>query len=74
MKTRSSSGVGQKIDLDFNIDSLRITDSTDDYMENDNSSILNSIKQKSTVSNDNPKINASVQSSKIRNLLNNLPE
>lgn len=74
MKTRSSSGVGQKIDLDFNIDSLRITDSTDDYMENDNSSILNSIKQKSTVSNDNPKINAAVQSSKIRNLLNNLPE
>lgn len=27
MKTRSSSGVGQKIDLDFNIDTLRITDS-----------------------------------------------
>jgi archaellum biogenesis ATPase FlaH len=26
MKTRSSSGVGQKIDLDFNIDTLRITD------------------------------------------------
>lgn len=74
MKTRSSSGVGQKIDLDFNIDSLRITDSTDDYMENDNSAILNTIKHKSTVSNDNPKINASVQSSKIRNLLNNLPE
>lgn len=26
MKTRSSSGVGQKIDLEFNIDTLRITD------------------------------------------------
>jgi hypothetical protein len=26
MKTRSSSAVGQKIDLDFNLDSLRITD------------------------------------------------
>jgi replicative DNA helicase len=26
MKTRSSSGVGQKIDLDFNIETLRITD------------------------------------------------
>ena len=26
MKTRSSSGVGMKIDLDFNIDTLRITD------------------------------------------------
>ena len=26
MKTRSSSGVGQKVDLDFDIDCLRITD------------------------------------------------
>jgi hypothetical protein len=26
MKTRSSSGVGQKVDLEFNIDTLRITD------------------------------------------------
>lgn len=26
MKTRSSSGVGQKVDLDFNVDTLRITD------------------------------------------------
>ena len=26
MKTRSSSGVGQKIDLEFDIDSLRIRD------------------------------------------------
>lgn len=30
MKTRSSSGVGQKIDLDFNIETLRITDSGGD--------------------------------------------
>ena len=30
MKTRSSSGVGQKIDLEFNIDSLRITDLADE--------------------------------------------
>jgi hypothetical protein len=26
MKTRSSSGVGQKVDLDFNVDTLRISD------------------------------------------------
>jgi hypothetical protein len=26
MKTRSSSGVGQKVDLEFNVDTLRITD------------------------------------------------
>jgi hypothetical protein len=30
MKTRSSSGVGQKIDLDFNLDSLRISDLDED--------------------------------------------
>jgi hypothetical protein len=30
MKTRSSSGVGQKVDLDFNIDSLRIRDLEED--------------------------------------------
>ena len=30
MKTRSSSGVGQKVDLDFDMDTLRITDSGED--------------------------------------------
>ena len=30
MKTRSSSGVGQKVDLEFNVDSLRISDLPDD--------------------------------------------
>ena len=81
MKTRSSSGVGQKIDLDFNIDSLRITDCEDDqdYNTSPGSSILQSIKQRSTIEDPNsgtnvPKIRADVQSSKLRNLLNNLPE
>lgn len=30
MKTRSSSGVGQKVDLEFNLDTLRITDLNED--------------------------------------------
>jgi len=30
MKTRSSSGVGQKVDLDFNVETLRITDPGED--------------------------------------------
>ena len=30
MKTRSSSGVGQKIDLEFDVDSLRIPDLGED--------------------------------------------
>jgi len=71
MKTRSSSGVGQKIDLNFNIDSLRITDSVDDD-NNDTSSLLDNIKQRSIIND--PKIQTSVQSTKLRNLLNNLPE
>ena len=85
MKTRSSSGVGQKIDLDFNIDSLRITD-CDQEQEYGNSStpsagsaLLNSIKQRSIVDDPNSgspvhKVSAEVQSSKLRSLLNNLPE
>ena len=77
MKTRSSSGVGQKIDLDFNIDSLRITDSDeDDNSFFSNSNIINNIKHNSTIiepqNEDNKKINPTITSSKIRNLLNNL--
>jgi hypothetical protein len=49
MKTRSSSGVGMKIDLDFDIDSLRITDpgldgQSDEYRPK-SSAILDSIKR-----------------------------
>ena len=100
MKTRSSSGVGQKIDLEFNIDSLRITDLPEEESYGSfnspsaGSSLLNQIKQRNTVQADStgsgpapfvratpvegfdlakPKINAQVESSKLRQLLNNLP-
>jgi hypothetical protein len=100
MKTRSSSGVGQKIDLEFNIDSLRITDceQEDSYgsgQTSAGSSLLNSIKQRQTAqgtedaggttagweraspkegfSLDKPKITANVESSRLRQLLNNIP-
>jgi archaellum biogenesis ATPase FlaH len=90
MKTRSSSGVGMKIDLEFNIDSLRISSlAEEDSYGNHNSvsagsSLLNSIKQRHTVNSDTgeidpttlspiPKIKAQVESSKLRELLNNLP-
>ena len=33
MKTRSSSGVGQKVDLEFNVDTLRITDLGDEALD-----------------------------------------
>ena len=55
MKTRSSSGVGQKVDLEFNIETLRITDLAEDEQESSNgsnrgsSSIIDSIKRKTEV-------------------------
>ena len=86
MKTRSSSGVGMKIDLEFNIDSLRISDlaEEDSYghgQASAGSTLLNSIKQRQTIqATDNPteglaipKVRAQVESSKLREILNNLP-
>jgi archaellum biogenesis ATPase FlaH len=83
MKTRSSSGVGMKIDLDFDIDTLRITDPGEEGQTEEpvsrSSSILNNL-QRNTVINNDPTEGASVktnhaqvESSKLRQLLNNLP-
>jgi len=57
LKTRSSSGVGQKVDLEFNLESLRITDLGEDQQQSSGyvrpaSNILDSIKTSSKV-NDN---------------------
>jgi archaellum biogenesis ATPase FlaH len=52
MKTRSSSGVGQKVDLEFDMDSLRIKDLVEDessYQQSTGSSIYDKVKQQSTV-------------------------
>ncbi len=54
MKTRSSSGVGQKVDLEFNIESLKICDLPEDEQEHSGasrgtSSIIESIKNRNTV-------------------------
>jgi len=57
MKTRSSSGVGQKCDLEFNVDTLRITDIDEETEPSFNqqraqggSSMLNNFKRTSVVS------------------------
>ena len=58
MKTRSSSGVGTKVDLDFDIESLRITDPGEDAQGTPGSlkpqvgSVMAQIKAKSTVEGD----------------------
>jgi hypothetical protein len=56
LKTRSSSGVGSKVDLDFDVNSLRIVDAIESDDSNGNTSaptmannILNGIKGKSKV-------------------------
>jgi hypothetical protein len=55
MKTRSSSGVGMKVDLDFDVETLRITDPGEDAQGTPGSmkpqigSILSSIKPRTTV-------------------------
>jgi len=91
MKTRSSSGVGQKVDLEFNIETLRITDLDENESESTNggnrgsSSIIDSIKRKTEIqntqdpTNDDPtqgvsvgKIRGKVESTKLREILNNM--
>jgi hypothetical protein len=62
MKTRSSSGVGQKIDLEFDVDSLRIRDLGEDEDDNNynsnststaGSSVLDSLKRNNTKTSSN---------------------
>jgi KaiC/GvpD/RAD55 family RecA-like ATPase len=79
MKSRSSTGVGQKIDLEYNIETMRITDAGGD--DNDFASrkpgpnIMDSIKARSQIKSvetdtaDTPKISADVQSNKLKQLL-----
>jgi hypothetical protein len=82
MKSRSSTGVGQKIDLEYNIETMRITDLAEDeqYQEFKKRapSIYESIKAKSQIvpgeatatEPDEPgKITADVQSTKLKQLL-----
>jgi archaellum biogenesis ATPase FlaH len=88
MKTRSSSGVGQKVDLEFDLESLRIRDLGEDedgYVAKPKTSIYEGLKKTSTVVDNETgevrdpteginvgKIKGVTQSSKIREMLANL--
>ena len=87
MKTRSSSGVGQKVELEFDIESLRIRDLAEDQEYQDFKkrapSIYESIKAKSTLANDEHnatvadepgRISAEVQSTKLKQLLGQIKQ
>ena len=85
MKSRSSTGVGQKIDLEYNIETMRITDEGGDQGTGYNkpqSSIMDSIKARGQVKavdapeessptkwEQGPKVTADVQSAKLKQLL-----
>ena len=78
MKTRSSAGVGMKLDLAFDMNSLRITDLDEEQQQSSNfikkPNILDSIKAQSRVitglnNEETGKINADVQSAKLKQLL-----
>ena len=84
MKTRSSSGVGAKVDLEFNVDSLRIydLDEDDDDAATAKNTMYGSLKRTTTTETDaqsSPaegapagKIRAETDSTKLREFLNNL--
>ena len=84
MKTRSSSGVGSKVDLEFNLESLRITDlgeeAQEGYTRQAPSDLMKSIKTTTTVGEqpvanvegDQPKVTGEVQSNKLKQMLGNL--
>jgi len=78
MKTRSSAGVGQKIDLDFDVDTLRIVDNGQPGMGHSGSpsNILSDIKAKSTITSGVPqeegKVSAEVGSNKLNAMLNKI--
>jgi KaiC/GvpD/RAD55 family RecA-like ATPase len=80
MKSRSSQGVGNKVDLDYDIETMRITDTGGDDSNGYNSpkpSILDSIKTRSQVKSnteDVPNVLAGVESSKLKQLLGQIKQ
>jgi len=88
MKTRNSGGVGSKIDLGFNLDTLRIEDLGEDEDANNyanatnaqggGSSIMDRIKRSNTDASDPQagapaaKIRAETDSTKLKSFINNL--
>ena len=73
MKTRSSSGVGSKVDLKFNIDTLRIEDLEDgdeDAMSLTSASLVDQLKQSSVIKTQEPETSDTVsQSLQLRDFL-----
>jgi hypothetical protein len=86
MKSRSSTGVGQKIDLDYNIETMRITDPGEEAGPVNSfakGNLLDTIKAKSTMINKETvdvdtgeisRVTADVQSAKLKQLLGQIKQ
>ena len=83
MKSRSSTGVGQKVDLEYNIETMRITDLGEDEQQSSGfvkkNNVLDSIKTSSTFKRpettddeDTGRVTADVQSAKLKQLLGSI--
>jgi len=85
MKSRSSTGVGQKIDLEYNIETMRITDAggddqhTGSHGGTNSASILNQIKTRTHVNDSDPDSHSlsappasTVQATKLKSMISNI--
>jgi KaiC/GvpD/RAD55 family RecA-like ATPase len=86
MKSRSSTGVGQKIDLEYNIETMRITDENPDNYENNKpqssaNDIMSKLKSTSTIVDqetgeilqaEEKSIAVDIQGSKLKSLLSSI--
>jgi hypothetical protein len=82
MKSRSSTGVGNKIDLLYDMDTMRISDLPDGEQESSGfvrrPNVLDRLKDSSTTSSieeineESPKIEAEFHSTKLKQLMNDL--
>ena len=85
MKTRSSSGMGHKVDLEFDVDTLRIRNLEEEeektQFQYKTSEVYKTLKQKSKITSEVPdptkgidagKIKAEIEGTKLRKLLNEL--
>ena len=80
MKTRTSNGTGQKVELEYNIETMRITDLPEDagaVTAYNKPNIYNNIKTQSKVvddGEDSGKITAEIQSNKLKQLLGQIKQ
>jgi hypothetical protein len=82
MKTRTSNGTGQKVELEYNVETMRITDLPEEagaVSTFKKPNVLDAIKTQSKVTDaepqqETPKITAEVQSNKLKALLGQIKQ